>query len=261
MRNRIFGREYADQYDLFYEDKDYEAECDMIEEIFRRYSSGAVHAILDLGCGTGNHAVLLASRGYQITGVDRSPEMLSIVENKVRTAVRSGLTDIPTFLNGDVCSLDLGQTFDAVLMMFAVLGYQLTNEDVLAALHTVRKHLRSGGLFICDVWYGPAVLAIRPSDRVKVVKTPDGKVIRAASGTLDVFHHTVNVRYQTWTIKGQQVVNETEEKHQMRYFFPQELAFTITQAKMKLLQISSFNDPKKLPTEETWNCLAIGQAK
>jgi hypothetical protein len=51
-------------------------------------------------------------------------------------------------------------------MMFAVLGYQGENDDVLAALKTAHRHARPGGLFLFDVWYGPAVLHERPSQRV-----------------------------------------------------------------------------------------------
>ncbi len=78
MKNQIFGSVYAEEYDLFYKDKDYEAECDMIEEIFRSHAGGQVSTILDLGCGTGNHAISLAHRGYKVTGVDRSSEMVNM---------------------------------------------------------------------------------------------------------------------------------------------------------------------------------------
>jgi len=260
VKNQIFGSVYAEEYDLFYEDKDYEAECDMVEEIFGRHAGGQVNTILDLGCGTGNHAIPLAHRGYKVTGVDRSSEMIKHAKAKLQSQTSRPQFQ-PQFLEGDVCSLKLDRQFDAVLMMFAVLGYQITNEDVLAALRTVHSHLRPWGLFLCDVWYGPAVLSIRPSDRIKVIPTSGGKLIRAASGTLDVYHHTADVRYQTWSIKGQQVVSETEEIHRMRYFFPQELNLFFTQADMNLLKISNFNDPQKLPTEETWNCMAVGQAE
>jgi ubiquinone/menaquinone biosynthesis C-methylase UbiE len=260
VKNQVFGSVYAEEYDLFYKDKDYEAECDMIEEIFQRYADGQVSTILDLGCGTGNHAIPLAHRGYKVTGVDRSPEMLEHAKVKLQSQTSSPQSH-PQFLEGDVRSLKLNQQFDVVLMMFAVLGYQITNEDILAALRTVRRHLRPGGLFLCDVWYGPAVLSIRPGDRIKIIPTSNGKVIRAASGSLDVYHHTADVCYKTWSIKGQQVVSETEETHRMRYFFPQELDLFFTQADMKLLEMSDFNDSEKPATEETWNCLAVGQAE
>ena len=47
----VFGAVYADQYDLLYQDKDYEIECDLIEDVFGRYGQGKIEIILDLGCG------------------------------------------------------------------------------------------------------------------------------------------------------------------------------------------------------------------
>src|SRR5207253_8134038 len=125
-----------------------------------------------IGCGTGNHSWPLARRGYRMTGADRSTAMLDRAKEKASTENLGDLT--PAFEHGDIRELDLHRTFDAVLMMFAVLGYQLTNDDVSAALGTVRRHLEPGGLFVCDVWYGPAVLSIRPGERVKSTSTADG---------------------------------------------------------------------------------------
>src|SRR5206468_3380563 len=121
------------------------------------FSRTPVKTVLDLGCGTGNHALPLARRGFSVTGVDRSPGML---EQAAQKSSASGLGDkAPDFKQGDLRELDLHQQFDAALMMFAVLGYQLTNENVASALATVRRHLKPGGLFVFDIWYGPAVLA------------------------------------------------------------------------------------------------------
>ena len=76
-----FGTDYAQQYDVLYQDKDYDAETDLLERVFAAHGL-AGNAILDLGCGTGQHALRLARRGYEVTGVDRSPEMLSIARVK-----------------------------------------------------------------------------------------------------------------------------------------------------------------------------------
>ena|SRR5262245_16062327 len=259
MSTPEFGREYADLYDLLYSDKDYEAECNLVEEVFRRYGTGRVHTILDLGCGTGNHAVVLAQRGYQVTGVDRSPEMLARAREKMALDPLCRSRNLPTFYQGDVRNIDLGQQFDAVLMMFAVLGYQLTNDDVSAALRTVRRHLKLGGLFVCDVWYGPAVLAIRPGERVKVIPTDGGKVLRIASGLLDVYHHLAQVHYYSLKLCGQQVVSEGEEIHHMRYFFPQELLLFMAQEQLNLVGIYAFGNLTKVPDEDTWNVLIVAK--
>jgi SAM-dependent methyltransferase len=253
---RVFRQDYADHYDFFYAGKDYGSECDILEEVFRRYGKDKIRTILDLGCGTGNHAFPLAKRGYEVTGVDRSEEMLGKARSKL-VGAKSASQAHPRFLQGDLRSLDLGQEFDAVLMMFAVLGYQLTNEDVLAALKTVRRHLKPHGLFVCDVWYGPAVLAIRPSDKVKIVPTDNGKIIRLASGKLDIDHHLATVEYHILHLQDQTVVNESTETHHMRYFFPQEFAFFLNQANLDLLHLSAFSDFTQDPGEQSWNILVV----
>jgi len=257
----VFGSNYADSYDTLYHDKDYEAECDLIEGVFHRYEQGEIESILDLGCGTGSHAIPLAQRGYQVTGVDLSPDMLIRAKEKAANIALPDGGAKPTFVQGDVRSVDLGQKFDAVVMMFAVLGYQLTNEDVLAALRTVRRHLKPGGLFVCDVWYGPAVLTIRPSERVKIIPTVDGKLIRVTAGALDSYQHRCEVRYHLWRLNGTQVVSETEESHQMRYFFPQELALFFSQTGLGLMSIRSFNDLEHESDETTWSILATGRSE
>ena len=258
MSDVVFKQGYADQYDLFYGDKDYTAECDLIEQAFRRYSKEPVHSILDIGCGTGNHTILLSRRGYQVHGVDLSEEMLA---HAVEKAQKETTKYPPVFSQGDVGSIDLGKQFDAVLMMFAVLGYQLTNEDILAALRAVRKHLKPGGLFLFDVWYGPAVLAIRPSDRVKIIPTKDGKVIRAASGSLDTSHHLGKVRYQIWQIAGDRVASETEEQHTMRFFFPMELELLLSTCGLTLESLTAFPSLEKPADESTWNVMGAAKAQ
>ena len=254
---KVFEREYANHYDLFYKDKDYEAECDFVEEIFRKFDVSV--SILDLGCGTGGHATPLAQRGYQVTGVDLSEKMLTHARQKAKEIKLDGEITPPIFRQGDVRSVHLGQKFDSVLMMFAVLGYQWTNDDVLAALHTVRSHLNPGGLFICDVWYGPAVLAIRPSDRVKVIPTEDGKVIRAVSGSLDVYRQLATVNYNVWHIIGHQVVSESEESHQIRFFFAQELSLFMQPTKLEIVEMRSFDNSKRAPDESSWNVWVVAR--
>jgi SAM-dependent methyltransferase len=257
---RVFGQSYADHYDLFYGNKDYESECALLEETFRRYGKSRIKTILDLGCGTGNHAFPLAKRGYEVTGVDRSSHMVSVARSKL-THVASPPQALPTFLEGDLRSLNLACEFDAALMMFAVLGYQQTNDDVLAALKTVRRHLKRGGLFIADVWYGPAVLAIRPSDKIKIIPTENGKIIRLASGKLDIDHHLATVNYHVLHLKGQSLASESEEVHHMRYFFPRELELFMDVCGLRLIALRAFSDPEHPPSEETWNTLVFAEAE
>ena len=72
------------------------------------------------------------------------------------------------------------------------------------------------------------MLAIHPSDRVKVIPTEDGEVIRVASGHLDVYRHLCEVHYRVWRISKQHVVDESEETHRVRFFFPQEIELLLS---------------------------------
>jgi SAM-dependent methyltransferase len=252
-----FGALYAAAYDALYEDKDYTGECELFEAIFGRFAARPVRSVLDLGCGTGGHAIPLARRGYAVVGVDRSAAMLARARTKA-----SGWDGPapPTFRAGDLRALDLGRKFDVALMPFAVLGYLGSNADLLAALRATRRHLRAGGLFICDVWYGPAVLRLRPGERIKVARQDQTVFLRVAKPTLDVSHQQCVVAYQLWRLERGTLVSEAEETHTMRFFFPQELALLLACAGFGLEQLTAFPDVTAPADESTWNALVVARA-
>lgn len=252
----MFGK-YADFYDSLYQDKDYDGECDAIEEIFDKYSPKKIHSILDLGCGTGNHTFILHKRGYKIVGVDRSSAMLVNARKKlVKLKEKKNIS----FKLADIRNLRINDKFDAVIMMFAVLGYQLKDKDVADALKTVRKHLKNGGLFIFDVWYGPAVLSQKPSQRTKTVPGPTGQIIREAFSELDMLNHICTVHYKTSYRKGKRLHQKLTEDHPMRYFFLNELKPFLTKSGLELIRFGGFPNWRKEPAEKTWNIFGIARA-
>ncbi|GAB6265208.1 MAG: hypothetical protein STSR0001_06530 [Methanothrix sp.] len=253
--SNVFGSTYANVYDALYGDKDYSAECDIIERIFGRYGKFPIRSVIDLGCGTGNHAIPLAERGYEVVGVDCGEDMIKAAKIKAETKRVSC-----AFQLADIGQLNLNQKFDAAIMMFAVLGYQLDNADVLAVLKSARNHLNQDGLLIFDIWYGPAVLAQRPTERIKIISSQDNRIVRAASGDLDIRHHICRVHYQLWQINGNILVAETKEEHCMRFFFPQELALYLWMAGFKLLHLGSFPNWSQSPGENEWNAIVIAAA-
>jgi SAM-dependent methyltransferase len=187
-----------------------------------------------------------------VVGVDRSAEML-------RHAAERG--SAAQFELGEIAAVDLKRQFDAVIMMFAVLGYQVTNAAVQAALATARRHLSSAGLLFGDLWYGPAVLAQRPSERVKVMDTPGGgRVIRVASSALDSRCDVCTVRYQLWRVEGGQLQAEVREEHPMRYFFAPELELLLSGAGFELLRLGAFPQLDAEPSEQTWNVAFVARA-
>lgn len=251
-----FGDRYAEMYDALYAAKDYERECDRIQAAFH-HTSRDVRSVLDLGCGTGNHAIPLARRGYRMLGVDRSEGMLQRARAKVTQ--RGGAN--AEFVLGDLRDVRLGRSFDACIAMFAVLGYQTTNQDVAAALATVRHHLEPDGILVFDVWNGAAVLTVGPRDRVRAATDGPRRLLRISSGTLDVRRNLCHVHAHQILVAGDHIVSETEETHAMRYFFPMELELLLDQAGFDVMELTPFDDPRQPLDASAWNMLAVARRR
>ena len=145
-------------------------------------------------------------------------------------------------------------------MMFAVLGYQHDGRRRPRGAGHGARHLEPGGLLAFDVWYGPAVLSERPSERVKVIETGDQRIIRVASGSLDERNHLCTVDYHLWTLDGDQLVDEVTESHAMRFFFPLELELFLERAGLLPGRLGAFPDFDAEPDSSTWNVLALARA-
>lgn len=252
-----FEQGYAQLYDVMYAEKDYVGECDFLQDAFDRFRPGGVRNVLDLGCGTGGHAQILAERGLSVLGVDRSSSMIAAASAK--TTMLSSASELE-YLVGDIRHFDVDRSFDAVIMMFAVLGYQRSNQDVMLTLQTARRHLAPGGLLVFDVWYGPAVLNLRPSQRIKTVEDGESMLLRASKGDLVTRLHLCRVHLEVWKVAHDRLVERIHEVHEMRFFFPLELELMLSQTGFRLRSLTPFLDVARDPTDEDWNVAAIAEA-
>lgn len=252
--SKVF-QSYGKYYDIIYSDKDYEKECDFLEEIFRRYSEYMPKSVLDAGCGTGGHAIPLAKRGYQVTGIDLSEVMINIARDKARKEKVNA-----NFYVMDIRKFQLSQRFDVCVCMFSIIDYLTRNKDAKRALFSVREHLKNGSLFIFDFWYGPAVLTILPSVRGKTTEKEGIRVTRLAKPHLDSLHHMCKIDYHLTVTKENQVIDEIKERHAVRFFFPEEIGHYLEEGGFELLKLCPFLDLDNKPSEKTWNVTAISKA-
>ena len=213
----VFG-DYSHYYDLLYEDKNYSKEVEFVSSIIRRHAPGA-RTVLDLGCGTGIHACAFAREGYEVTGLDRSPDMLAKARERQKQAGSNGSGSID-FLQGDIRDFKLTHRFDVVVVLFHVISYLSANCDLEAAFARIQEHLKPGGLLVFDHWYGPAVLTDRPVPRIKTFENDEFKIIRIATPTLFVNDNLVDVRYDLMVVeKLSGRCCQVVENHRMRYLF------------------------------------------
>lgn len=246
---------YSRYYDLLYRDKDYEAEARYVDSLIQRHKPGP-QRILDLGCGTGRHAMFLTKMGHELTGIDRSSEMLEVA--KEQAARFEGPGPRPVFAQGDVRTLRLGKTFDVVVSLFHVMSYQTKNADLLDALATIREHLEPGGLFVFDAWYGPAVLTDRPTVRVKRLEDERIAVTRVAEPVMHPNDNLVDVNYHVF-VRDKQTgsVDELRETHTTRYFFPPEIEMACAASRLELREFRVFMAEGE-PGFHSWNVVFLG---
>lgn len=252
----VFSAAYAGQYDQLYASKDYDSECRLILEAVSRHKLNPT-TVLDVGCGTGAHSLRLAEKGFRVAGVDMSSSMLEVAREKSKRLGASA----PEWIAGDARTFDAKGKFDLAIMMFAVFSYLQTNEDQMAALKNIRRHLNPGSLFLCDFWFGPAVLTERPGDRIRDLHLANGqRVIRSAATTIDIFNHTADVTFKLMTLDGNKLLSETEETHRMRFVFPQEFRHLLSLNGFELLSLSAFPTLDEPATDHTWNVFAVARA-
>jgi SAM-dependent methyltransferase len=249
-----FSTAYAGCYDVLYREKDYESECAFLQEAFACHSSRRVESVLDLGCGTGGHAIPLARSGLTVVGVDRAPRMLEVARDKARAAGVEGRT---LFQEGDLETFTAGKKFDAVVCLFAVLSYQTGNQALLDSLLNMKRHLNPGGLLICDFWYGPSVLMQPPSDRFKIIEEPGVRIIRLSHPVLNTSENLVTIEYRLFEIRGSEIKSEATETHAIRYFFTPEINFFFAQAGLVMRDFHPSFRPGQPVTPNDWTVMAV----
>lgn len=242
---------YAPFYDLLYRDKDYSQEAAFLLSVLRGFHSN-VNRVLDLGCGTGAHARHLAELGLSVTGVDVSTEMIQRAHGN-RRALQKELSMRLNFQRGDIRTIRLDEQFRCVLSLFHVLSYLTDNEDLRSAFRTIRSHLIPGGIAIVDCWYGPAVLHLRPSVRVKEFENEGVTVLRIAEPVMHANENVVDVNYTLWVRNRMDEHVETiRETHRMRYLFMPEIRQFAREAGLEVVETREWMTSRD-PGLDTWS--------
>lgn len=136
----------APVYDRLNESVDYGKWCDFIEKIFDRYADKKPELVLDLGCGTGSMTLELAERGYDMTAIDISEDMLAVAEQRARPLGKNIL-----FVLGNMASFELYGTVDAVVCTLDGINHLTDREDLLSCFSLVNNYLNPNGLFVFDL--------------------------------------------------------------------------------------------------------------
>ncbi len=135
-------------YDRLNAELDYAAWADFAEAAFDRFLPARPELVLDLACGTGSMTHALSARGYDMIGVDRSPEMLSTALSRTDF---NGEGPTPLFLCQDMRAFELYGTVGAVTCCLDSINYLTDEGDLDRCFACVHNYLDPDGLFLFDV--------------------------------------------------------------------------------------------------------------
>jgi len=251
MEVDTYNKKYAMYYDLFNKKKNYSNESNFLDMIFNKYSKTKVNSILNLGCGTGEHERVLSSRGYKITGIDLSENMIEIAKSK----------NIPNteFFVGDMSNFNLNKKFDACIIMFAAIDYLIENSQITSALKSVKEHLKPNGLFIIDCWNALGVLHELPSSRISSAEEGDIQIKRTSFPKLDRTKNLCDVNFKVKIYKKGKLIDSYEENHKVRYFFPDEMKSFLEKSGYEVIKICKSFDLNSEADENAWNMTLISK--
>lgn len=197
---------FASVYDALYGD---EVFLSVQEAFLREHLTGGL--VLDAGCGTGQHLLLLDRLGCRPVGLDLSRAMLDAAGARCRAA---GVA--PDLIQGDIRRLPFSGAFDGLVCLESPLAYLIEDADLHAALGSFHRVLRPGGRLIIDVFDYPATVG---KTRVR----PATRRFTAQWGAVDVTEsHRHDRKANLWFMRQQFVVDrgdETEEfevRHRFR---------------------------------------------
>jgi SAM-dependent methyltransferase len=129
-------------FDLIFRDET-ELEVAFFEQAFQRFVDGKVRRLLEPGCGTGRLVVAMASRGYEVTGLDLSQPMLDYLASRLK---QEGLSAERVL--GDMTEMHFDQKFDAAFCTFNTFRHLIAKGDPEKHLRNVAENLREGGIYI-----------------------------------------------------------------------------------------------------------------
>lgn len=220
----------AEFYDLLYAgEKDYRAEAELIAELVREELPSA-RSVLDVGCGTGQHARHLTDLGFRVDGVDLEAAFVE----RARVRCPGG-----TFEIADMTSLDLGRTWDVVTCLFSAIGYARTVEGLRSAVAAMARHLAPEGVLIVDPWFEPGQLT---HGWVAMLTGDDGplKVCRISRTLVEGRVSTLDFHYLIGRPDG---VEHRTERHELGLFTETETGDAFRAAELTVRRI-----PERLRT-------------
>ena len=250
----VFG-EFAKYYDLVHQNKDYEKESSYVNSLIRKYKPDT-RTILDIGCGTGNYAFAMQALGYEVTGVDSSPQMIELAKEKLTG--KPGETSAPSFCCARMEEYTSQAKSDAVICLFFSLCYQTTEDLIRQSLRRFKEQLNDDGILIFDFWHKDGVLSQKPELKIQRYRAENIEITKLVEPTMEVSADCVGINYTFYVENEKGDISKFKEFHKVRYLNPELLVKYLRELNFKVELIEGWMTNQKLKENE-WSGIIVAR--
>jgi len=216
----MFTNELAKYYDAMRTYRDYGKEARFADSLIQKYYPGTKR-VLDLCCGTGEHAIEMTKLGYEVTGIDLSNDMLVIAREKAENLDLS-----INFIYGDVNDLNVLEKFTAAYCLGYTLLYMTTHRKAVDFFNAVHNVLEPGGIFIVDFINGWSIINEWHEDKA-TYRLGDATIFLLEQATLDRKNRLKHVEFQYLIDEHNGQVKTVFAEEDLRIYFEDEVGLLL----------------------------------
>jgi SAM-dependent methyltransferase len=203
-------------------------------EFYRAQANRQGGSVLELGCGTGQKLIPIASDNHPCVGLDLSADMLA---EAARKADERGVA--VEWMQGDMRAFDLGRTFDVVIIAANSLLHVLEPEDLVSCFRSVRRHLAPGARFVFDV-FNPSVQLLADADGERQARPSlsfrDPERGDVSVDVAEAYDARAQVTRGTWYLSTSSEPDFVATPIEIRSIFPQELPLLVSLGGLRLVE-------------------------
>jgi len=212
----MYELELVKYYDLMHKHRNYDQEANFINQIVQKLWPEA-NKILDIGCGTGEHAIRMAQRGYKVTCVDTSQDMLKLAREKANTAGVS-----IDFRCKDLGKLDFNEEFQAAYCLGYTFLYLTVYSEVENFLKNINRALLPSGILLIDFLNGWSLIEKYPKDKF-VYRDGQTTIFQFNQASLDKRRRVRHIEFYYIIRDGSDKVRTAFAEEDLRIFFEDEV--------------------------------------
>jgi len=205
--------------------------------------------VLDVGCGTGTHDLLLAAAGCAVRGLDLDEGSIEIAHSKSNSSNLS-------FSCQDIASLD-EMDFDAAVILFNVINYIGDPHALRRFFSAIAERITPGATYVFDCWNGLAALIDPPRDKRSEIQSGGDTIVIETRPTIDLMNQTVRMANRVTVTNDRGTTSTFNYDYNSYLWTPWQLRNLLQDAGLEVDRIATWTSPQTEAGASDWKVLFV----